>query len=213
MTKTTNIYYRTATFAVNSIYKLGNMSTTKKKPWFMAVGFVRPHIPFNCPGKYWDINHDPYNDENSHSIMKKKQKLIKNFGHGASKAMQQMKTMSDNGFGEFRDFIPWELRDPLHFANSKTYHDFDFNHENDENDNELTSGGGNGQVMRRKRKKKEYSVEVLKSNTRRAYRSCISFMDFEFGRVLSALNKSGQRNNTIVAFISDHGYKLGEFDM
>ena len=27
-------------------------------PFFMAVGFVRPHLPFSVPRKYWDL-HDP----------------------------------------------------------------------------------------------------------------------------------------------------------
>ena len=27
-------------------------------PFFIAAGFVRPHLPFSAPRKYWDL-HDP----------------------------------------------------------------------------------------------------------------------------------------------------------
>jgi iduronate 2-sulfatase len=38
-----------ATHAVAELRRL------KDRPFFLAVGFVRPHLPFNCPRKYWDL--------------------------------------------------------------------------------------------------------------------------------------------------------------
>jgi iduronate 2-sulfatase len=37
-------------------------------------------------------------------------------------------------------------------------------------------------------------------------------MDAQVGKVLEALEKSGQAGNTIIIFTSDHGYHLGEHD-
>ena len=41
-----------AEHAVNALRKL------KDKPFFLAVGFMKPHLPFNAPQKYWDL-YDP----------------------------------------------------------------------------------------------------------------------------------------------------------
>lgn len=44
----------------------------------------------------------------------------------------------------------------------------------------------------------------------RAYLAAASFADWNLGRVLAELDRLGLRENTIVVFMADHGYQLGE---
>ncbi len=42
---------QTAAKAIETLQRLKEM----KKPFFLGVGFVKPHLPFTCPQKYWDL--------------------------------------------------------------------------------------------------------------------------------------------------------------
>ena len=52
--------------------------------------------------------------------------------------------------------------------------------------------------------------EQAQRETIQAYYASISFLDANVGRVLDALDRLRLTDNTIVVFISDHGYHLGE---
>ena len=52
--------------------------------------------------------------------------------------------------------------------------------------------------------------EQAQRETIRAYYASISFLDANVGRVLNALDRLDLAKNTVVVFISDHGYHLGE---
>ncbi|MCA6075591.1 sulfatase [Fulvivirga sedimenti] len=54
--------------------------------------------------------------------------------------------------------------------------------------------------------------EEQQRKTISAYLASVRFMDQQVGRLLDALDRSGARENTIVIFISDHGFNLGEHD-
>ncbi len=55
--------------------------------------------------------------------------------------------------------------------------------------------------------------EGLQRTVTQAYYASVSFMDAQFGLVLDELARQGLAENTVVAFISDHGYHLGEHGM
>jgi iduronate 2-sulfatase len=44
----------------------------------------------------------------------------------------------------------------------------------------------------------------------RAYLASVSFADWNLGRVVAELDRLGLRDNTIIVFVVDHGYQLGE---
>ena len=54
--------------------------------------------------------------------------------------------------------------------------------------------------------------ESQKKKVISAYMASVKFMDQQVGRLLDALDRLEMRDNTIVVFISDHGYNLGEHD-
>lgn len=51
----------------------------------------------------------------------------------------------------------------------------------------------------------------LLRNIKAYYYAAISFVDFQIGRILAALDDSGLAKDTIVAFASDHGEYLGDY--
>lgn len=59
-------------------------------------------------------------------------------------------------------------------------------------------------------KKADKLTDGEKRQTILAYYASISFMDAQAGRILNALDSLGLSDNTIVVFVSDHGYSLGE---
>lgn len=50
--------YADGRVANHAIKRLRALKQTQGKPFFMAVGFARPHMPFSVPQKYWDM-YDP----------------------------------------------------------------------------------------------------------------------------------------------------------
>ncbi len=63
--------------------------------------------------------------------------------------------------------------------------------------------GGNGMSFARLNEYQRRQVVA-------AYYAMIELIDDQVGRILRALDDTGQRNNTLVIFTSDHGEMLGD---
>lgn len=46
---------------------------------------------------------------------------------------------------------------------------------------------------------------------RSSYYACVSFVDYQVGRIIDALKRRGLYDNTVIVFSSDHGEMLGDF--
>lgn len=61
--------------------------------------------------------------------------------------------------------------------------------------------------------KRQDFEDAATQKLRRGYYGAIGFMDQQVGRLLAELDRLKMRENTIVVFVSDHGYLLGEHQM
>lgn len=120
------------------------------KPFFIAVGLHKPHIPFLAPDRYFDL----YPRESL-----------------------QLVNPPKNDWSD----IPA-------IAATKQYLDYGFPALGQEDD----------------ARRREFM---------QAYYACISFIDAQLGLVLDAVRAAGQWDNTIIVFVGDHGYNLGEHFM
>ncbi|HSI74670.1 MAG TPA: sulfatase-like hydrolase/transferase, partial [Lunatimonas sp.] len=68
------------------------------------------------------------------------------------------------------------------------------------------------QALRRQNDKVWGMDELQQRKTIAAYMASVRFMDEQVGRLLDALDRLDLREETIVVFLSDHGYNLGEHD-
>jgi len=115
----------------------------RTKPFLLAVGFHRPHVPLVAPAEFFDLY--PFE-----SI-----------------------TLPDAPADDEAD-IPLPAR--------------------------------NGSVP-------QYTLTATPEQRRaaiRAYLACVSYVDFQVGLVLAELRRQGLDDSTVIIFISDHGWHLGE---
>ena len=142
--------YRDGLIAKEAV-KIISQQKENDKPFFLAVGFKKPHLPFTAPKKYWDMYEqsemplapNQYHPENSPSYSTTHNALARYAG--------------------------------LNYYNSP--------------DHVLPD---------------DYQRKLI-----HAYAACISFIDAQVGKLIESLKETGKYDNTIIVFISDHGWHLG----
>jgi iduronate 2-sulfatase len=130
--------------AAEAVRVLGEV---KGRPFFLAVGFWKPHAPFNAPKKYWDL----YD----------------------------------------RAKLP-----PLNAARPTDAPEIAFH-----DSREILGPPGPQRIS---------VTPELSAEMRHGYFANVSYLDAQLGKVLDALDRSGVADRTIIVFVGDHGYHLGE---
>ena len=124
------------------------LAEVKDKPFFLAVGFWKPHAPFNAPKKYWDLY-------------------------------------------DRAKLPPLDPRRPAG-APAIAFHD-------------------SREILGVPPQNVQPTPEQVQE-MRHGYFANISYMDAQVGKVLDALERSGVADRTVVVFVGDHGYHIGEHE-
>jgi len=131
-------------------WAVDQLAEEQDQPFFMAVGFVRPHVPFTAPRKFFDL----YD-------------------------LDQI---------EIPEVPGDEMSDIPLMGKSIAYG--------------TIKGGDHHAVLTIG---DDYWKELV-----HGYLACVSFVDEQIGKVITALDESPHADNTIIVLWSDHGQHLGE---
>ena len=142
-----SVYFdsQTAEKSIRDLKKLKNSST----PFFLAVGFVKPHLPFTAPKKYWDLY-----DRNQISLPKN------------HKFPESAPLIANHKWGELRNYKDIPKKGPI--------------------------------------------PEDLAITLIHAYYASVSYVDAQIGKLISALDELGLRENTVIVLVGDHGWSLSD---
>ncbi len=146
--------------AAEAVRVLGEV---KEKPFFLAVGFWKPHAPFNAPKKYWDL----YGGSGAPAASPAPAS-----GGGAASTIPPLNPARPDGAPEIAFHQSTEVLGPA--------------------------------------KDQKPLTPAQIAEMRHGYFANISYLDAQLGKVLDALDRSGAAERTIITFVGDHGYHIGE---
>ncbi|MBB6462387.1 sulfatase-like hydrolase/transferase [Flammeovirga kamogawensis] len=152
--------YQDGQFSEHAVATLEELGASSQ-PFFLAVGFKKPHLPFVAPKKYFDLY-----DRNTLTLAD-----YQTLPQGAPSFIYKEPTEL-TGYND----IP------------QTWEAIYNGHEN---------------VL-----DPEKQRELL-----HAYYACASYIDAQIGKVITKLEEIGEKENTLIILISDHGFNLGDHNM
>ena len=143
--------YRDHQIATRAIEHFDEMQHSES-PFFLAVGFFKPHLPFCAPQKYWDLY-----DFDSIKVplnYRKPPEAPRGAVHQSSE-LRSYATIPPKG-----SVSNFQARKLIH-----------------------------------------------------GYYACVSFIDQQIGRLMTALEQTGLSENTVIVLCGDHGWQLGDHGM
>lgn len=150
------------------------------EPFFFAVGFRRPHLPFVAPKSWFDrYTPDPaWLPSDEQRLPPRAAPILGWFNSdgyvGTSRNQGFTMPAPPETIEEGRDWAGYEMRSYLGIPN-------------------------HGAIS-----------EADQLAVHHAYRACISYVDDQIGQILQTLDEEGLAENTVVVLWSDHGWHLGE---
>ncbi|MCL7752652.1 sulfatase [Polaribacter sp. Z022] len=141
--------YRDGYHTELAIATMKEMNAKSDKPFFLGLGFNKPHLNWVAPKKYWDL-------------------------YDREKIKLSTQTESPKNGATMGLHPSFELR-----------------------------------VRSNIPKKGEIDKE-LAITLKHAYLACVSYVDAQIGKMITALEKEGLKENTIIIVWSDHGWHLGD---
>lgn len=129
----------------------------QEAPFFLAVGFKKPHLPFVAPKQYWDL-------------------------YSPDQFKPNALTERPDGSPAYHHQPGWELR-------NGAYSDVPL----------LKEKGGIPD---------ETAMKLI-----HGYYACVSYIDAQLGKLLDALEATGEADNTVIVLWGDHGFHLGDHGM
>jgi len=153
------------------------------QPFLLGVGFRRPHLPFVAPLRYYDL----YPDDSAAFLVP-----------GNAKPASDAPLL---GFYNSTNYAPppgkksrWPVPPVLRAESKQQALDFA------------------GYELRSYQRVPPQGLidEATVRQLRLSYMACVSYVDAQVGRLLKGFQQTGLDENTVVVFLSDHGWHLGE---